>query len=641
MDDMPRARAPGPRRPAAPPIGVGTCRISPAAVRYVNDVLASNRLSYGPYLQRFERLFASAHDCRFGIMTNSGTSSLVVAVQALKRRYGWKDGDEVIVPAVTFVATANVVLQQNLTPVFVDVDPLHYGIDPAKIEAAVTPRTRMILPVHLFGSPCDMAPILSVARARGLRVIEDSCESMFVRYEGRSVGSFGDIGCFSTYVAHILSTGVGGLCTTNDPDLAVALRSLMNHGRDSIYLSIDDDDEKSDEEMRVIVKRRFSFVEPGHSFRVTELEGALGVAAFEAKDANLARRAANAERLTSALRDVEDRLQLPSVRPNAGHAFMMYPVVLRKGGKSALVEYLEAHGIETRDMLPLVNQPVYRRLLGTREEDFPVAKWVNESGFYVGCHQDLSDEEVDYVAAKFHDFFAGKSPDARRTALVLLSGLRAPVDALLLQQVAEGFAAEHFDEMVLADASGPAEVSAAFEKAGFRVVHGPSGKGDLLREAVAATTADLIVVAGADGSDTPQDAHRLVVSLRRGNDLVVASRFMPGGQRQWKRAISHRSLGNRLFAFLVRRLYGGNVTDPNGLYRGFTRAAFATIDPRARGDSVIFETTVQALSRGLKYAEIPIVESRTALPHRRYNRVLLAWRLLYQTLRGLFRRRRP
>jgi dTDP-4-amino-4,6-dideoxygalactose transaminase len=607
----------------------------------VNDVLASNRLSYGPYLQRFERLFAAAHGCRFGVMTNSGTSSLLIALQALKRRHGWKDGDEVIVPAVTFVATANVVLQQNLKPVFVDVDPVHYALDPSKIEAAVTPRTRCLLPVHPFGSPCDVAPILELAKARGLRVVEDSCETAFVAYEGRPVGSFGDVGCFSTYVAHVLTTGVGGLCTTDDPDLAVALRSLMNHGRDSIYLSIDDDDARSAEELRLIVKRRFSFVEPGHSFRVTELEGALGVAALETKDANLARRRANAERLTRALRDLEGRLQLPVVRPNAGHAFMMYPVVLRAEPKAALVDYLEAHGIETRDMLPLVNQPVYRRLLGTREEDFPVARWVNESGFYVGCHQDLSDEEVDYVAATFHDFFAGKPTDVRRTALVVLSGLRAPVDVLRLQQVAEGFAAEHFDELVLADASGLAEVPAAFERAGFEVVRGPTGKGDLLRAAVAATTADLIVVAGADGSDTPQDAHRLVVSLRRGNDLVVASRFVPGGQRQWKRALSHRSLGNRLFAFLVRRLYGGDVTDPNGLYRGFTRAAFRAIDPRARGDVVIFETTVQALAQGLRYAEIPIVESRAALPHRRYNRVLLAWRMLWQALRGLFRRRRP
>jgi dTDP-4-amino-4,6-dideoxygalactose transaminase len=620
---------------------VGTLRISPAAVRYVNDVLASNRLSYGPYLRKFEGLFAAAHGCRFAVMTNSGTSSLTIALQALKAKHGWRDGDEVIVPAVTFVATANVVLQAGMKPVFVDVDPVYYELDPAKIEAAVGPRTRCIVPVHLFGCPCDMGPILRIAGERGLRVIEDSCEAMFVRYEGRPVGSFGDVACFSTYVAHILCTGVGGLCTTNAPDLAVSLRSLMNHGRDSIYLNIDDDDALSPEALRVVVRRRFSFVDLGYSFRITEMEGALGLAAYETREANLARRSANAARLARGLRGLEHRLQLPTVRPNAGHAFMMFPVVLRDATKTALVDYLEAHGIETRDMLPLVNQPVYRRLLGTREEDYPVAKWVNESGFYVGCHQDLSDPEIDYVAAKFQDFFAGRTVDARKSALVLLSGLRPPVDALRLQQVAEGFAAEHFDELVVADASGLPEVAATFERAGFRVLRGPRGKGDLLRMAVAATTADFLVVAGADGSDTPQDANRLVVSLRQGSDLVVASRFLPGGERQVKRFLSHRSLGNRLFALLVGLLYGARVTDPNGLYRAFSRQAFATMAPRARGDSVVFETTVGALSRGLRYAEVPVVESRTALPHRRYNRILLGATFLWHMARRLLRRRPP
>src|SRR3712207_6174410 len=192
-------------------------------------------------MRRFEQEFAELHGCRFGVMSNSGTSSLQVALQALKERHGWEDGDEVIVPAVTFVATSNIVLHNRMTPVFVDVLPDTYNIDPARIEARITERTRAIVPVHLFGLPADMDPILELARAHDLKVIEDSCEAMFATYRGRPVGSFGDVACFSTYVAHFLVTGVGGLGTTNDGELAVAMRSLINHGRDSIYLSIDDD----------------------------------------------------------------------------------------------------------------------------------------------------------------------------------------------------------------------------------------------------------------------------------------------------------------------------------------------------------------------------------------------------------------
>ena len=340
-------------------IGVGTCKISDKARQYVNEVLDSERLSYGPFIQKFERVFAAAHDCRFGLMTNSGTSSLMIALAELKHRYNWADGDEVIVPAVTFIATSNIVIQNNMRPIFVDVDPTYYELDPAKIEAAITPRTRCIIPVHLFGHPCDMEKIMAIARKHKLRVIEDSCETMFTRLNGVSVGSFGDIGCFSTYIAHILSTGVGGLCTTNSPDLAVGLRSLMNHGRDSIYISIDDDDNKTPEELQMIIKRRFSFVRMGYSFRVTELEGALGLAEFETHAEMMQKRRENGEYLTRQLKHLEDRIQLPSIRPGAEHAFMMFPIVLKNEKKANLVNYLEENGIETRDMLPLINQPFY------------------------------------------------------------------------------------------------------------------------------------------------------------------------------------------------------------------------------------------------------------------------------------------
>ncbi len=196
------------------------------------EVLDSNRIMAGPMMARFEAEIASLHGCAYGLMCNSGTGALQIALAALKEVHGWEDGDEVLVPALTFVATSNVVLYNNLKPVFVDVDSKYYTLDPAKIEEKITPRTRAIMPVHIGGQPCDMEPILDIARKYNLRMVEDSCETMFVRDRNRPVGSFGDIGCFSTYAAHMITTGVGGLCTTNDPELIVVLKSLMNHGRD-------------------------------------------------------------------------------------------------------------------------------------------------------------------------------------------------------------------------------------------------------------------------------------------------------------------------------------------------------------------------------------------------------------------------
>jgi perosamine synthetase len=190
----------------------------------------------------------------------------------LKIRHGWSDGDEVIVPAVTFVATSNIVLHNNMVPNFVDVEADTYNIDPTKIEEKITKRTRAIISVHLLGLPADMDPIVEIAKTYHLSIIEDSCGTMFATYKGRSVGSLGDVGCFSTYVAHFLVTGVGGLATTNNSDLAGDMRSLMNHGRDGIYISCSDDQDSDQKRFLDIVDRRFSFVHIGYSYRCTDID---------------------------------------------------------------------------------------------------------------------------------------------------------------------------------------------------------------------------------------------------------------------------------------------------------------------------------------------------------------------------------
>lgn len=386
-------------------VTVGDFQAGPEEKALVNEVLDSGRLSYGPFSRRFEAGWAAAHDSKYAVFCNSGTSALHIAVQALKERHGWRDGDKVVVPATTFVATANVVLHNNLTPVFCDVDPLTYNIDPARLAEAVTGRVRAVIPVHLTGLPADMPAVMDVATQQGLAVVEDSCETAFALCHGKTVGSWGDVGCFSTYMAHYVVTGVGGLATTSDPDLAVRLRSLMNHGRDSIYLSIDDDAGLTGAPLREMIARRFRFTSAGHSFRCTELEAALGVAQLGRRAATVARRKAVAARYRAGLAGLEDRLQLPAEPPGCEHVYMMFPLVCRRAAdKAPLTQFLEERGVETRDLLPLINQPVYARF-GDLRRACPAAAGLLDAAFYVGCHQYITDAAADHLVETVRAFF--------------------------------------------------------------------------------------------------------------------------------------------------------------------------------------------------------------------------------------------
>lgn len=386
-------------------IGVGGLEITQEDKAIVNKVLDSNRLSYGPVTKEFESAFAKLHDSKFGIFTNSGTSSLEIALAALKEKYQWNDGDEVLVPAVTFVATANVVIMNNLKPVFVDVDPFTFNIDENKIREKITEKTRCIMPVHLLGLPASMDPIMRIARENNLRVVEDSAETMFARYRGKAVGSFGDISCFSTYVAHYIVTGVGGINLTSQPDLAVMIRSLMNHGRDSIYISMDDSKNAREEALHEVVEKRFRFVRLGYSYRATEIEAALGLSQLGRYTDILFQRKYVAQRYLNELQDLKEFLQLPYEPEDREHTFMLFGMVEKTGSKRQLVNFLEDQGIETRDMLPLINQPVYQKLYGDLSSQYPVANYLNNNAFYIGCHQYVSEEEIKYVSSKIHEFY--------------------------------------------------------------------------------------------------------------------------------------------------------------------------------------------------------------------------------------------
>ncbi len=381
-------------------ITLGTLSISEQGKRYVNECLDSNRLSRGKFTAKFEKDFAELHGCKHGIFCNSGTSALQIALAALKERYCYDDGDEVLVPAITFIATSNVVLQNNLTPVFVDVDPVTFNIDTDKIALKITNRTRAIIPVHLFGLPANMERVVSIAKYYGLQVIEDSCETMFAGINGKSIGSYGDMACFSTYVAHLIVGGVGGLVTTNSDKNAEMCRSFMAHGRDSIYTSIDDDDKISKD----MIERRYKFDRVGYSYRCTEIEAAIALSELERWEENIDTRRKNAWLLTANLKGLP--LQLPSIPDGYEHSFMMFPFVCHDGvDRDELLLYMEQKGIETRFMFPLLSQPIYKKLFPGLAEQYPVARCLEKQGAFIGMHQGLTEEDIRFVADTIGEFF--------------------------------------------------------------------------------------------------------------------------------------------------------------------------------------------------------------------------------------------
>jgi dTDP-4-amino-4,6-dideoxygalactose transaminase len=293
-----------------------------------------------------------------------------------------------------------------MKPVFVDVDPFTFNIDPAKIQDAITVRTRVIIPVHLFGLPADMPAIMEIAKKNGLQVIEDSCECMFAEVDGRRVGNFGDAACFSTYIAHIIVGGVGGLVTTNDSRIADICRSLLAHGRDTIYTNIDADDSVDASLQKEMIDRRYRMERVGYSYRATELEAAIALSELERWEEIIENRRWNASYLTYLLRNVQ-QLRLPRVAYGYTHSFMMYPfVVSPKINRNKFLLYLEQHGIETRYLFPLLSQPIYQKLFPQLANEYPVAQQLAEHGGFIGCHQGLGKEDMEYISEVIHGYLS-------------------------------------------------------------------------------------------------------------------------------------------------------------------------------------------------------------------------------------------
>ena len=248
----------------------GTVSITSKAKKLIDDAIERRWLTKGKYVKEFEEKFAALFGVKYGVAVSSGTDADAIACAVLYD-FGAKRGDEIIVPALTFVATGNAVLQAGFTPVFVDIELDTLNIDPKKIEKVITPKTRAIMPVHLVGKPADMDEIMRIAKNHKLYVIEDAAEAHGAEYRDKKIGTFGDMACFSLYAAHIVTTIEGGMLITDNEKMAQAARSLRNHGMEG----------------------KFQFKRIGFSSKMNEIEAAVGLGNIEIFHDILEKRRAN------------------------------------------------------------------------------------------------------------------------------------------------------------------------------------------------------------------------------------------------------------------------------------------------------------------------------------------------------------
>ena len=350
-----------------------------ADVEAVVEVLRTPNLSLGPTGPRFERALADYVGSKHAVSVNSGTSGLHLGVVAL----GLGEGDEVVTTPFSFVASTNCLLFERVRPVFADIDPVTLDLDPGAAEAAITPRTRALLPVHVFGRPCGIEALQSLGRARDLRVIEDSCESLGSSVAGKMTGTFGDLGVFAFYPNKQMTTGEGGMIVTDDDRLAELCRSLRNQGRG--------------EGGGWLEHERL-----GYNYRLSDINSALGLSQLGRLETFVAARQKVVDLYLDALRDVPEVIPPAPARQGERISWFVFVVRLAEGfdraDRDAVLSGLRARGVACRNyFVPIHLQPFIQERLHTREGQFPVTEQVAKRAIALPFHNHLTESEVGRV----------------------------------------------------------------------------------------------------------------------------------------------------------------------------------------------------------------------------------------------------
>jgi dTDP-4-amino-4,6-dideoxygalactose transaminase len=323
--------------------------ISQDDVEAVTEAVKNKRLSQGEYVEKFEKAFSNYLKSKHALAVSNGTAALHLALLSLDV----KRGDEVIVPSFTFIASSNCILYVGAKPIFVEINPRTFNIDPEKIENAISPKTKAIIVVHYAGQPADLDTIMDIAEKHGIQVIEDAAEAHGAKYKNKMAGSIGLIGCFSFYPNKNMTTGEGGMVVTNDNLIAEKTRLLRSHGQDS----------------------RYHHITLGYNYRMTDIQAALGTTQLRKLDWVLRMKEEAAKYYTELLSDV-DGVQTPYVMRDVTHTYMFYTVkFLNKCVRNRVMQHLSERGIETRIAFPPVHlQPFYRSLYGYKEGYLPITE---------------------------------------------------------------------------------------------------------------------------------------------------------------------------------------------------------------------------------------------------------------------------
>jgi CDP-4-dehydro-6-deoxyglucose reductase, E1 len=383
----------------------------PEEVMAMLEVMLSTKVTMGPKVLGFEKEIADYFNVSEAVTNNSGSSANLLAISALtnpKTKNRLKEGDEVIVPALSWSTTVWPLIQHKLVPVFVDIDPETLNIDPQAIKEAISEKTKAIMIVPVYGNPCDMDSILAICDEFNLQLIEDNCESLGAYYDGRLIGSFGRVGTYSTYFSHHITTLEGGICVSNDFELAELMRIIRAHG----WVRETKEPQKYYDSYPKIDKK-FLFVNLGYNLRLTEVGGAMGSVQLPKLLNFVNNRRNNARILLEGLTQYSSLLSFQKETPKGLHSWFGFPIVINPNlqfDAKELRQYLESNGIETRPIIAgnIAKQPAVTMYPHRISGDLKNSSHVMSNGLAVACHQSLTKEELDHILKAFHLFFVTK-----------------------------------------------------------------------------------------------------------------------------------------------------------------------------------------------------------------------------------------
>lgn len=376
-------------------------------------------LTAGPIADRFEQKLSDFIGIREIIPVNSGSSANLTAVSALcssQLRNGLRTGDEVIVPAASFPTTVNPIIQNGLVPVFVDSRLGDYNLDPSYLDDALSDKTRAIFFAHTLGNPADMDDIMRFARENNLFVIEDTCDALGSKWDGKQVGTFGQIATLSFYPAHHMTTGEGGAVYTSSRRLAKIARSIRDWGRDC-WCGYDNPVngkcgkrfEREVPGMPGYYDHRYYYTEIGYNLKMTDLQAAVGVEQIEKLPQFIQKRKENFTNLARKMADFEEFLVLPIAHQKADPSWFAFPITVKETApfdRHELTRFLEYEGIETRPLFAgnIIKQPAYRTIAHRTIGELRVTDQIMESTFFIGIFPGNGPAQIDYIAEAFRNF---------------------------------------------------------------------------------------------------------------------------------------------------------------------------------------------------------------------------------------------